>query len=115
LLKHIYQSWYLLIRSEFNIPVYASDSLPKHYGYRHSMDTALHAPNPVRIFHRRAGCVHIFTSPELRGLHVGHSDLEQAFALIPEAVSGLVELETGVEGTRSPPIDGAARGICLAI
>src|SRR3954463_11644000 len=66
------------------------------------MDTALHAPNPVRIFHRRAGCVHIFTSPELRGLHVGHSDLKQAFTLIPEAVSGLVELETGIDATYEP-------------
>jgi hypothetical protein len=66
------------------------------------MNTALHAPNPVRIFHRRAGCLHIFTSPELRGLHVGHSDLEQAFALIPEAVSGLVELETGIDAVYEP-------------
>jgi hypothetical protein len=67
-----------------------------------SMGTILPVPSTVRIFHRRAGHVHIFTSPELRGLHVGHSDLEQAFALIPEAVSGLVELETGIEATYEP-------------
>jgi hypothetical protein len=66
------------------------------------MGTILPVPSTVRIFHRRAGCVHIFTSPELRGLHVGHSDLEQAFALIPEAVSGLVELETGIDATYEP-------------
>jgi hypothetical protein len=71
-------------------------------GYQPSMNTALHAPNPVRIFHRRAGCLHIFTSPDLRGLHVGHSDLEQAFALIPEAVSGLVELESGIDAIYEP-------------
>ena len=64
--------------------------------------TILPVPSTVRIFHRRAGHVHIFTSPELRGLHVGHSDLEQAFALIPEAVSGLVELETGIDAIYEP-------------
>ena len=68
------------------------------------MNPASHVPNPVRIFHRRVGCLHIFTSPDLRGLHVGHSDLEQAFALIPEAVSGLVELETGINATYEPEV-----------
>jgi hypothetical protein len=61
------------------------------------MGKHLIVPAMVRIFYRHAGRVHVFTSPDMRGLHVGHSDLRQAFALIPQAVSGLVELETGVE------------------
>ena len=66
------------------------------------MDSSIQVPESVRIFHHRAGRVHIFTSRDLRGLHVGHADLGTAFELITEAVSGLVRLNTGVEAFYEP-------------
>lgn len=66
------------------------------------MGQAIKIPETVSVFYRRAGNVHVFTSPDLRGLHVGHRDLRCAFDLIAQAVSGLVELKFGVVAGYEP-------------
>lgn len=62
------------------------------------------APETVSIIYRKAGTVHVFTSPDLRGLHVGHQNLKRAFEMIPEAVSGVVELTCGIEAEYEPDL-----------
>jgi hypothetical protein len=48
-------------------------------------------PNTVRVYHTMSRASHIFTSPDLPALLVGHSDLHKAFELIPKMVCALVE------------------------
>ncbi len=52
-------------------------------------------PETVQVLYKRAGQTHVFTSPDLNGLHIGNSDLEAAFKLIVDAISALVEADTG--------------------
>lgn len=61
-------------------------------------------PETVSVYYRRVGEAHIFTSPDLRGLHVGDSDLRDAFESIVDAVSGLVFLTFGVDTGYAPDI-----------
>lgn len=54
-------------------------------------------PEAVRVLYNKAGVSHVFTSPDLPGLHIGHPDLRAAFDVIARAVGGLVAADYGVE------------------
>ncbi|MBF0323474.1 MAG: hypothetical protein HQL42_00240 [Alphaproteobacteria bacterium] len=58
----------------------------------------------MSIIYRKAGDVHVFISPDLQGLHVGAKTMRQAFSMIPDAVSGLVELSCGVKADYEPSL-----------
>lgn len=61
------------------------------------MGRSMKAPQAVRIWHKQVGASHIFTSPDLPGLHIGDPELRRAFDMISPAVSLLVEAIYGVE------------------
>lgn len=48
------------------------------------------APDEVRIFYSKRRESHIFTSPDLPNLLVGHPDLHVAFDMVSQSVSRLV-------------------------
>jgi hypothetical protein len=62
------------------------------------------APSAVGIYHRVVGDSHIFTSPDLPGMHVGHPDARAAFAMIAPAVGLLVGATYGVNAEYEPDI-----------
>lgn len=53
-------------------------------------------PNEIYVVHQRRDVIHLFTSPDLPGLFIGSSDLKEAFDNVPDAVSGLVEIMSGL-------------------
>jgi hypothetical protein len=52
-------------------------------------------PDKVRIAYKRTYKSHVFTSPDLKGLHVGGPDLLKAYKGIAPSVSALVEAMFG--------------------
>ncbi|NYZ16741.1 hypothetical protein HL658_29700 [Azospirillum sp. RWY-5-1] len=71
------------------------------------MGCEIRLPETISVYYRMVGPVHVFTSPELRGLHIGNEDLAEAFRLIPVAVSGLLEIKTGVHAVYEPDVSFA--------
>ncbi|WP_374634401.1 hypothetical protein [Ferrovibrio sp.] len=53
------------------------------------------APEALEIEHTNVDGVHVFTSADLPGFHVGHPDLKTAYEMIVPAVEKLVKLNTG--------------------
>jgi hypothetical protein len=53
-------------------------------------------PDKVQIAYKRTYRSHVFTSPDLKGLHVGGPDLLKAYQGIAPSVSALVEAMLGV-------------------
>lgn len=51
------------------------------------------APKEVQVLYRNLGRVHVFTSPDLPGLHHAHMNLKTAFETLPEVVADLVHLQ----------------------
>ncbi|MEO5337702.1 MAG: hypothetical protein H7841_12530 [Magnetospirillum sp. WYHS-4] len=60
------------------------------------------APATVRIFYKQGHHSHIFTSPDLTGLHVGDPSMRKAYDWIGTAVSALVEAMCGVKARYEP-------------
>ncbi len=50
-------------------------------------------PDELDILHRQLGEVHVFTSPDLAGLHHAHVDLLILYDTLPAVVSDLVRLQ----------------------
>lgn len=53
------------------------------------------APNTIRIYYRTVDGNHRFTSPDLPGLLIYHSDLAKAVEILSPTISLLVEATTG--------------------
>lgn len=53
-------------------------------------------PKQVEIYYGMTDGIHIFESPDLRGLHISDPDLERAFALVVEGVHALVQSRYGM-------------------
>lgn len=51
------------------------------------------APKEVRVLYRDLGQVHVFTSPDLPGLHHANVDIRKAYETLPALVAELVELQ----------------------
>lgn len=52
-------------------------------------------PSEIIIVYRGVGKTHVFTSPELRGFHIGSASLKTVFDTAPDALSKHVSLLFG--------------------
>ena len=52
-----------------------------------------HPDVDIPLEHRKVGSQHLFTSPELPGLYVAHSDRQKAWESIPSAVEMLRKMQ----------------------
>lgn len=48
----------------------------------------------IRLEHKKVGEQHVFTSPDVPGLHVAHADYETARASVPSAVEMLERMRS---------------------
>ena len=51
------------------------------------MDRLTEVPNEITLVYREVGGTHVFTAPNFKGLHIGSSDLKNAYSLVPVALS----------------------------
>lgn len=64
----------------------------------HSADVVLEAPEELTLVHRRLegpNGVHVYTAPEMPGLHHAHFDLETARRTLPAVASELAARQYG--------------------
>lgn len=55
----------------------------------------------IRLVHREVGTKHVYTSPDVPGLHVSHADREKAFNAIQGTLDMLERMKERVEARKA--------------